>query len=154
DVAAIDRRAVSQLAWVFAMLYTITHTTKYSYTESVSLCHNLVHLRPRVAPRQTCHQSHLTVQPEPRALQHHQDYFGNPIALFTIQEPHRKLSITVKHRVEVTPGEPIQLQESATWEETRDALKAPRAPAALEACQFTVESTYIPRTAELAAFAE
>ena len=25
------------------------HTTKYLYTEPVSLCHNLVHLRPRLA---------------------------------------------------------------------------------------------------------
>ena len=136
------------------MLYAVTHMTKYSYTEPVSLCHNLVHLRPRVAPRQTCHQSHLMVQPEPRALQHQHDYFGNPIALFTIQEPHRKLSITVKHRIELTPGEPIHLQESAAWEEARDALKADRAPTALEACQFTMESSYVPRIAELAAFAE
>src|SRR5260370_8950371 len=110
------------------MLYTVTHTTKYSYTEPVSLCHNLVHLRPRVAPRQTCHQSHLMVQPEPRALQHQHDYFGNPIALFTIQEPHRKLSITVKHRIELTPGKPIHFPDSPACEEAPHTLKSDPAP--------------------------
>src|SRR5438132_13947987 len=98
------------------MLYSVTHTTNYAYTDPVSLCHNLVHLRPRVAPRQKCHHSHLLVQPEPRALHHHNDYFGNPIALFTIQEPHKMLSITVKHRIEVAAGAPIDLQASPPWE--------------------------------------
>ena len=46
------------------MIYNVTHTTKYAYTEPVSLCHNLVHLRPRVVPRQLCHFSHLEVQPD------------------------------------------------------------------------------------------
>ena len=68
------------------MLYSVTHTTTYHYTDPVSLCHNLVHLRPRSASRQTCHHSSMVVQPEPRVVQHHHDYFGNPIALFTIQE--------------------------------------------------------------------
>jgi transglutaminase-like putative cysteine protease len=136
------------------MLYNVTHMTSYSYTEPVSLCHNLVHLRPRAAPRQTCHHSRLLVQPEPRAVEHQHDYFGNPIALFTIQEPHKKLSITAKNRIEVTPGEPIRLQESPAWEKTRDALKAERGPAALQACQFALESSYVPCNAELAAYAD
>jgi len=136
------------------MHYNVTHSTKYAYTEPVSLCHNLVHLRPRITPRQTCHQSNLLVQPEPRALVHQNDYFGNPIALFTIQEPHKKLSITVKHRIEVKPNEPINLQESPPWEAVRDGLKTDRSPAALDAYQFTSDSHYVPRAAELFGYAE
>jgi transglutaminase-like putative cysteine protease len=135
------------------MLYAISHTTRYQYTDPVSLCHNLVHLRPRLAPRQTCHHSHLLVQPDPRGLHHQHDYFGNPISLFTIQESHKQLSISVKHRIEVMPGEPIQLQQSPAWEVVRDTLKTDRSHATLDAYQCTFDSIYVPRTADLAAYA-
>lgn len=136
------------------MHYNITHTTKYAYTEPVSLCHNLVHLRPRVAPRQKTHHSHLLVQPEPRTLQYHHDYFGNPIALFTIQEPHKLLSITAKHRIEVSPASTIELVSSSTWEQVRDALRTERTPENLAAAQFTFDSNFVPRGAELANYAQ
>lgn len=136
------------------MLYSVTHTTSYVYTEPVSLCHNLVHLKPRSAARQTCHHSTMIVQPEPRVVQHHHDYFGNPIALFTIQEPHRKLSITVKHRLEVEPAEAMMLEETPAWEEVAAALPRERAPVFLEARQFTFDSHYVARNDELAEYAK
>lgn len=136
------------------MLYNITHTTTYAYTEPVSLCHNLVHLKPREAPRQTCHQSQMLVQPEPRGMQQQYDYFGNPIALFTIQEPHKKLAITATHRLEVSPRDAIALLDSPAWETTRDLMKSDRTPATLDAFQFTFDSLYVPRSAELASYAQ
>jgi transglutaminase-like putative cysteine protease len=107
-----------------------------------------------MAPRQTCHHWRLAVQPEPHAVGYQHDYFGNPVALFTIQEPHKQLSITAKHHIEVAPSAPISLGESPAWEETRQTLKSVRAPNVLEACQFTLESSYVPCNAELAAYAE
>jgi transglutaminase-like putative cysteine protease len=94
------------------------------------------------------------VVPEPRALTHQNDYFGNPIALFTIQEPHKKLSITVKHRIEVTPSAPINLGESPPWEHVQNALKTERSASVLDAFQFTFDSNYVPRTLDLHAYAE
>ena len=135
------------------MLYAVSHTTNYLYTEPVSLCHNLVHLRPRPLPRQVCHQSQLIVQPEPRTLQSQMDYFGNPMTLFTIQEPHRKLSITAKHRIEVTPSDPLRLLDTPSWEQVRDLMKTARAPAFLEAYQFVFDSHYVQRSTEFIAYA-
>jgi transglutaminase-like putative cysteine protease len=136
------------------MLYAVSHTTNYSYTDSVSLCHNLVHLRPRAAPRQTCLQSYMLVEPEPRALEHDHDYFGNPIALFTLQEPHKRLSITVKHRIEVKPRAPLELSDSPSWEQVRDQLEVDRTSDALAAYQFAFDSHYVKRNGQLAAYAE
>jgi transglutaminase-like putative cysteine protease len=133
------------------MLYAVTHTTTYLYADPVSLCHNLVHLRPRPAPRQTCHQAHLIVQPEPRALVHHHDYFGNPITFFAIEEPHKRLSITMKERLEVSPLAPMPLGETPPWEEVRDALKADRV--LLDASPFTFDSHYVKRGPALAQYA-
>ncbi len=135
------------------MLYSVTHTTTYQYSEPVSLCHNLVHLRPRAAARQTCHHSSMIVQPEPRVMQQHHDYFGNPIALFTIQEPHKKLSITVKHRLEVEPAATLMLEETPPWEEVREMLQRERTPMFLEARQFTFDSHYVARNRDLAGYA-
>jgi len=132
------------------MLYAVTHSTTYVYADAVSLCHNLVHLRPRIAPRQTVHETRLLVSPEPRGLVHRHDYFGNPIALFTIQEPHKKLEITVKHRIEIS-GEPSRVSGRFTWEEVRDLLKSDRA--LIDARQFTFDSHYIQRSAALRDYA-
>lgn len=137
------------------MLYSITHTTTYSYADPVSLCHNLVHLRPRTSPRQTNHQFTMIVQPEPRSIQNHHDYFGNPISLFTIQEPHKRLQITVKERIEVggPHAPPLEIPESMDrpWEEVRDLVHADRSM--LEAYQYTLDSHYVRRNVDLRAYA-
>jgi transglutaminase-like putative cysteine protease len=135
------------------MLYSVSHTTSYMYTEPVSLCLNLVHLRPRAVPRQVCHQTQMTVIPDPHNFQSQLDYFGNPVTYFTIQEPHRKLSITAKHRIEVKANEPHRLHESPPWEEVRDLLRTQRASALLEAYQYVFDSPYVPRSVDLAAYA-
>ena len=53
-------------------------TTTYDYTEPVSLCQNVAHLSPRGAPGQTCHETSLSIEPEPAVLVEQVDYFGNP----------------------------------------------------------------------------
>ena len=132
------------------MLYAVTHSTTYLYADPVSLCHNLVHLRPRPAPRQMCHQWLLVVQPEPRMLAHDYDYFGNPISLFTIQEPHKKLQVMVQHRLEVSPP-PIAAWPEVPWERVREMLRNDRAH--LDACQFTFDSHFVQRSTPLADYA-
>lgn len=132
------------------MHYNVKHTTTYTYTDAVSLCHNLVHLRPREAPRQTCEETQLLVTPEPRTLSHQFDFFGNPIALFTIQEPHKKLEITATHRMSVTSGT-MPVNDGTTWEQVRDALKADRL--LLDAMQFAFDSHYIRRSAAILEYA-
>ena len=124
------------------MLYNVSHTTSYQYADAVSLCHNLVHLRSRQAPRQTCHQSSMIVQPEPRAWEHLQDYFGNPIDLFTIQEPHRKLSIVAKHRIEVAPSLGCSPTDSVAQEQARDWLPHRRTPTLKHLVSPSIRTTF------------
>jgi transglutaminase-like putative cysteine protease len=136
------------------MLYEVAHSTTYAYSEPASTSSNLVHLHPRATPRQKCHVSLMEVQPEPRTLHEGLDYFDNPMAVFIISEPHNKLSIVVKHRVEVTPTESLRFHESPGWEQVRGLLKSQRAPAEREAYQFVFESHYVPPDARLAAYSE
>ena len=81
-------------------------------------------------------------------------YFGNPISLFTIQEPHKKLQITAKHRMAVSPSDSIRLDETPTWESVRDLLQTDRSAVVAEAIPFRFDSLYIQRTSDLASYAE
>ena len=135
------------------MIYRIRHTTSYDYGEPVSLCHNLVHLRPRSDPFQSTDEYRLTVEPEPAVLDESLDYFGNPVAHFTLQEPHRKLRVTATHRTEIVPRPVHEPAATPPWEAARDAIRRAETPEMLDALQYTFDSHYVPRGAELAEYA-
>jgi transglutaminase-like putative cysteine protease len=135
------------------MLYRVTHATTYSYSEPVSLCHNALHLKPRTCPRQECHHVELRVKPEPESMQNQHDYFGNPLTVFTIQEPHARLVLRAESWVEVTAPEPLDVNATPAWEEVRDGLRGDSSTAALDAYQFVFDSRYVPRSEELAGYA-
>lgn len=133
------------------MRYHITHVTTYAYAEPVSLCQNVAHLAPRPSRRQAAEAPVLSITPDPAVIEDRVDYFGNPVCYFTVQEPHRELTVSVEHRVEVTP-EPAPAHTPA-WEAVRDRLPADRAAGWLDAYQFAFDSRFVaagPRYAEYA----
>lgn len=135
------------------MLYQITHTTTYEYSAPVTLCQNLAHLTPRETAEQHCRQTTLLIQPQPAVLSSRTDYFGNQLTFFSVQEPHRTLSITASHEVEVFPRATVDPQSTPAWEVVRDRLRTNRDVASLEAYQFTFPSRHVPFSAELADYA-
>ncbi|MCU0704242.1 MAG: transglutaminase family protein [Fimbriiglobus sp.] len=131
--------------------YAITHVTTYSYTEPVSLCQNVAHLFIRPSAHQRAESSELVIAPEPAFLEVRPDYFGNPTHFFTIQEPHRELKVTARHRVTVLPSLPPA--DNNPWEGVRDRLPRHTAPAWLDAYQFTFDSRYATTEPRYAAYA-
>jgi transglutaminase-like putative cysteine protease len=135
------------------MIYHVTHTTTYQYSEAVSLCQNLAHLTPRPGPRQTSRDFSLDITPLPAVLANRLDYFGNPEVFFSVQEPHRLLSITTTHMAEVmrmTPPDPAQ---TAPWEDVRQQLVRDHSPESLEAYEFVFDSHHIQASSDLAEYA-
>jgi transglutaminase-like putative cysteine protease len=124
------------------MRYRIRHTTTYDYSEPVSVCQNLAHLRPRRAPRQTCHATHLTIHPTPAVVLEQFDYFGNPATYFAVQEPHQQLSLTAEHQVEIERQDFPESNQTPPWEEVRDVLRVDRSRDVLDAAQFVFDSRY------------
>jgi transglutaminase-like putative cysteine protease len=120
--------------------YAITHVTTYSYTEPVSLCQNVAHLSVRPCDRQRAEPSALTIRPEPAVVEVRTDFFGNPTHHFTIQEPHRELTVTATHRVTVSPPPPVP--HSPAWETVRDRLVHDHSPVWLDAYQYTFDSRF------------
>jgi transglutaminase-like putative cysteine protease len=76
------------------MKYAIQHTTEYLYSQTVMLCHNEAHLKPRDQPGQHCERFELEIDPLPAHNGTRLDYLGNPVHYFTIQQPHVCLKVT------------------------------------------------------------
>jgi transglutaminase-like putative cysteine protease len=123
------------------VLYDIRHKTTFSYQEIVSVSHHVLHLTPRVHPEQTCLTSETIVEPNPAVDSLGEDYFGNPVEYLTVQEPHRKLVVDARARVEVRGSpQPPALELSEPWESVRDSLAG---RAALSAYEFSFPSPYV-----------
>jgi transglutaminase-like putative cysteine protease len=110
------------------MHYKITHTTRYSYSEPVSLCHNLARLIPRSTRTQTCKSAELTIDPRPDILNEYEDFFGNKVTYFAIQQEHRSLTVTVSSEIVKTPAGALEfnLYGHESWESVKQQLSSQR----------------------------
>jgi transglutaminase-like putative cysteine protease len=134
------------------MDYKITHTTVYTYTETVPICHNEVHLTPREHARQQRLTSRLAIRPQPTTIENLLDYFGNHVSFFTVEVGHERLSVTASSRVRVSEPPPVPTI-AGPWEAIRGRLTAQQGLPVLEACQFLFDSPHVATSPELAAYA-
>ncbi len=133
--------------------YRVTHVTEYRYSASVPQCQNEAHLLPRSTPRQKCERGQLRIQPLPAVYRDRDDFFGNRVTYFAIQESHVSLSVTARSEVLIVPAAPPQLQASPAWEEVRHSVSKDTSRAGIEARQFLLDSPLIHSSAALAAYA-
>lgn len=135
------------------MRYYVDHSTTYSYSEPVSLCHNEIHLSPRKTFRQTCLAHRLTIRPAPGKLEECLDYFGNPVHFFSIPDAHQEMSVTAESEVRIVTAQYIAPESTPSWEHVRDFTKAARDAEALDARQFVFDSPHLAASAKLRAMA-
>ena len=136
------------------MKYQITHSTTYEYGDAVSLSHNIARLRPRDnRMQQICLRHDLSVSPAPSDRSDGLDYFGNHISYFSLQESHNQLKIVARSEVEVTPMVRPDFSLGSPWEEVRDNMLASADPETRAAREFTFDSPYVIRSADLANYA-
>jgi transglutaminase-like putative cysteine protease len=135
------------------MKYRVTHSTKYNYSENVSLCHNVAHLLPRTTPQQSCHISELKITPKPTVVNEWSDLFGNREASFSIQVPHRELVVTVISEVEVASnGALLNGAFPIAWEQAVEYLQSEATAESFEARQYVLESDFIEFSPEVEAY--
>ncbi len=124
--------------------YRVTHKTSYNYSELVSLCHNEVRLIPRNLPHQTCTHRRVVIDPTPSAYRERDDFFGNRVCYFAIQQPHKRLTVTVTSQIR---GKPVPPPAAGClemgWEAAREALYTAPDPEHLEARQFVIDSPLV-----------
>ena len=80
--------------------YCVTHKTRYTHSTVVGSAWQSLHLQPRNEESQHCESFELQVAPHPSDLTSRFDYFGNKQHIFTLQEPHRELTITSRSVVQ------------------------------------------------------
>jgi transglutaminase-like putative cysteine protease len=125
------------------LIFDVRHKTTFTYEEVVSVSHHVLHLAPRPHSRQMCLESSLTVEPKRSASSEGRDYFGNPVHYLTVQQPHERLIVEARARVDVAAADPLDLAATAAWEQVRQALDEVADPDALAAHEFRFDSPYV-----------
>jgi transglutaminase-like putative cysteine protease len=133
--------------------YRVVHTSQYKYSLPVSLGYNEAYLLPRSSSRQHCHNSQVLIQPPPAVCAEREDFFGNRVTHFVIQEPFTTLAVTARSEVQVVPADIPDLRAGPSWEEARQRLYRDLSPEGLEARQSALDSPLVHTTPELAAYA-
>jgi transglutaminase-like putative cysteine protease len=81
--------------------YQVVHTTKYTYSEAVSVSHHVARVKPRGFAAQECLEHQLHIEPAPAVVRPHQDYFGNGVSLFIVEQAHKELIVRATSTVRV-----------------------------------------------------
>ena len=129
--------------------FRIQHTTSYAYSDVVTLAHNEARLSPRNGPWQVAHSARLVVDPTPAFMAREQDYFGNWLTLFVLQEPHRRFQVTAHSEVTVRQPFLPDPDHTAPWEEVRELLASSIEQEVFEAVEHCYESPHVRWTPEL-----
>jgi len=136
------------------MKYRVTHKTAYHYSDNVSLCQNEAYLRPRNSVWQTCLHSQLWIEPTPALMHERIDFFDNHVHYFTVQAPHKTLTITAISDIDIHDTLPQSLLASPPWEQVRDSLMIDTTAASLSARAFILASPFITPNAALTDYAQ
>jgi transglutaminase-like putative cysteine protease len=136
------------------MNYRVTHSTRYEYSADVGICWNKAILLPRETSCQKCLTSELQVTPAPAEVCERNDFFGNRVSHFAIQEPYRSLQVTAISDVAINPDpELLSRANCCTWESVRDRLTVERSQNVHEALLCLYDSKQVQRSEELADYA-
>ena len=134
-------------------VYSVRHSTVYTYEEPVSVCHNLAYLLPRSSPRHAWMLNELHILPNPPVLRERRDYFGNRPVFFALHEPHKRLEITLSGMVDVEAAADPMGYVRTPWEEVRDKLRQDSTREHLAAYQFAFDSPFVRAHPDVHAYA-
>jgi len=135
------------------MIYKVTHTTTYSYTDSVSLSHHLLRLTPRALAHQRCQRHEVLIDPGPAVSAPHFDYFGNAVTFVTIEGAHNSLTVKSVSEVSVLAPRVPEPTETPAWEHVRELSRGRQIGQSLDACEFIFDSPFVKVADNLADYA-
>lgn len=133
------------------MEYDVRHRTTYRYIQDVSYSCHVAHLLPRATQAQTVEHAEIALSQTPSRRRRFDDYFGNSIEWFAIDQPHAVLDVVSTARVRVAPAPPLEAKKSAPWQTVRAALAA--ATEAGDAVQYIFDSPLTHSRAAIADYA-
>jgi transglutaminase-like putative cysteine protease len=135
------------------MTYEITHRTSYDYAAPVSVSHHVARQEPRSTATQRREEFGLRILPQPELRKTREDYFGNNLCFFSIQEVHRRLEMVTTSRVTVHAPPPIVAGNSPDWEQVAQLFRDPVSPEVVGPYQFVFDSPQVRASFELCDYA-
>jgi transglutaminase-like putative cysteine protease len=136
------------------MIYDVRHTTTFTYEETVSVSHHVLHLAPRLHPRQSCLATALAIEPASSVGSEREDYFGNPVHYLTVQQPHERLVVEARSRVDVRDLAPLDIAASESWDDVLRHFDTPDYADALRAYEYRFDSPYVATNEEVLRYAQ
>ena len=140
------------------MIYRVRHITHYEYEKPVSLCYNQAYLLPRDTGYQDCLGSEITISPSCSSGQQRTDYFGNQAYYFSLEQPHRELTVDVVSKIRVSDEKTSNENELAldmgnSCGEALVAMQESRELMELEAREFALNSPMVKASGPLRDYA-
>lgn len=135
------------------MMHRIVHKTIYTYTDNAEVCHNLVHLQPRMLPWQPFVRTELVVDPLPDRIHRYSDYFGNHVHGFAVYRPHLEMTIAAETVVRIADRVSAPVNQTPPWNDVVTALERERSPEITGALEHRFDSPYVATSDTLREFA-
>ena len=132
--------------------YTVLHETEYRYATPVVHAWQLVHMEPRPTQWQQVLEHSLQVEPEPSERARTIDYFGNPVARFSVARAHSSLLVRACSKVVVAAHAPALGAPSPAWEQVRSEVLGGPPAQSFELAQYVAPSSFAPLLSAAAAF--
>lgn len=133
------------------MHYKVRHQTRYLYSEEVSLSHSLLSCEPRHTEFQQCLHNEVWIDPLPHHFEKRRDALGNWVGYFSLEQPHRELTVVSRSLVQVDPR-PLQ-EPQGSWDELARRLLAAETEDDRLAHQFLYASPYVPESPQAREYA-
>jgi transglutaminase-like putative cysteine protease len=131
------------------MKLEIMHMTRYAYADPAVDSVNELRLTPRTDERQSCYQHDVTVEPH-SSMMAYEDYFGNRVHVFSVNDAHRELVIRARSVVVTRELAPPQVSLSP-----QDELAQLRSEAFEDRfIEYLLPTQYTARSQELLEYAK
>ncbi len=136
------------------MKYRVRHITEYSYNNPVSMCYNIAHIIPRNTHKQSRANNKVTISPSPDYQRKRRDYFGNTALYFSVQMPHKKLTIDITTEIDIKPlQEGWSLDLGPSCQDALNIYRDKATPEIRQVTEYQMSSPMIVNSSELAEFA-
>jgi len=135
------------------VIYDVSHRTVYRYSTPVVQSQHVVHMTPRVVERQVVKGHTLLVDPAPTLRTEREDYYGNRVVMFDIEQEHEELIVHAKSSIDVTAPEEIALEQSTPWDTLAAVIGDAKSKVPLDVIGYACVSKHTRPTVEIAEYA-
>jgi transglutaminase-like putative cysteine protease len=105
------------------LIYSVLHTTTFTYHQAVRESVMEVRMQPRSDGRQRCLTFQLDVDPAANIMQY-RDFTGNTVHHFDIAGNHTQVKVTARSSVEVDSVPPPRAADAGNWRDLDRAVAA------------------------------